>query len=382
MALEIQSGFGGAFNRNALSVFGAVVVAAAYSTSALGQTVGIPNALSSSISADCPPQRGYASIRQDDMVNHRPQPAAGAMQESKSVAILGGQRSKLEEMRDSQSAQQPYSQNEAPLSTARLAGLQAPQTNECVNEPANLKIVPTGADLTLPSNVVMGTMSLAIRHSPFDREWAAVNKTRTSRLTYRALSATGARNSGDRTAQVAAVNRWVNRNIAFGEDRDVYGRADYWAPAAETLRRGVGDCEDFAIAKMELLSVLGIARDKMRLVVARDLVRNADHAVLVVTLADGRTMMLDNMTDRLLDARLPNDYRPIMSFSQNAKWVHGYAVQPTQQVRMASAAPVLPVATLKLADVLTVTAEPEMPVLSIALLSVPLVLPNGLLSRA
>ncbi len=224
-------------------------------------------------------------------------------------------------------------------------------------------------------------MSIAIARTPLDRKWSVINAKRGGAKVARLLTATGARNSSNATEQVEAVNRWVNRQIEFGEDRDIYGRADYWATASETFQRGVGDCEDYAIAKMELLSALGIRRDKMRLVVARDLVRNADHAVLVVTLADG-AVMLDNMTDRLLDARLANDYRPIMSFSQNTKWVHGYAVQPAQPVRMASAAPVLQPAALRLADVLTVTAEPEMPVLSIALLSVPLVLPNGLLSRA
>ena len=128
---------------------------------------------------------------------------------------------------------------------------------------------------------------------------------------------------------------------------------------------------------MELLAALGIARDKMRLVVARDLVRNADHAVLVVTLADG-AVMLDNMTDKLLDARLPNDYRPIMSFSQNAKWVHGYAVQSAQPVRMAAITPVPQPAAIQIRDVLTVTVEPALPVASVALLSAPSALPTAL----
>jgi hypothetical protein len=99
-----------------------------------------------------------------------------------------------------------------------------------------------------------------------------------------------------------------------------------------------------------------------------------------VTLPD-RSVMLDNVTDRLLDARLPNDYRPIMSFSQNAKWVHGYAVQAARPVRMASAASLPQPAANKMADVLTVTAEPEFIGLSLALLSVPLVLPNELSAR-
>ena len=91
--------------------------------------------------------------------------------------------------------------------------------------------------------------------------------------------------------------------------------------------------------------------------------------------------MLDNMTDRLLDARLPNDYRPIMSFSQNTKWVHGYAANQARPVRMALASPVPQPAANRLTEVLTVTAEGEMPILSMALLSVPLVLPNGLSAR-
>ena len=220
-------------------------------------------------------------------------------------------------------------------------------------------------------------MSVSIKHTPFDSDWLAVKRKQSSPKIHRILAATGARQAGDQAAQVEAVNRWVNRKIEFGEDREIYGRADYWAPASETFRRGAGDCEDFAIAKMELLAALGIARDKMRLVVARDLARNADHAVLVVTLPGG-AVMLDNMTDQLLDARLPNDYRPIMSFSQNAKWVHGYAVQPAQVMRMASVNTRPIPAAIQLADVLTVTQEPELPLVALALLSAPLMPPSGL----
>lgn len=306
------------------------------------------------------------------------EPSAGRQPASKAEAILGGQMSQLERMR---LAQTSGGLAGTPPASDRSSVITHNAPHPC--EPgANDQVHPdTTTPIALPANAILGSISIAIARTPFDRKWSAINTNRGSAKVARILTTTGAGKSSNPTEQVEAINRWVNRQIEFGEDRDVYGRADYWATASETFQRGVGDCEDFAIAKMELLSALGIDRDKMRLVVARDLVRNADHAVLVVTLADG-AVMLDNMTDRLLDARLPNDYRPIMSFSQNAKWVHGYAVQPTQQVRMASAPSVLPLVTLELTDVLTVTAEPELPVLSIALLSVPLVLPNGLLSRA
>jgi predicted transglutaminase-like cysteine proteinase len=309
-------------------------------------------------------------IRLAEISLAKPEPAAGPALESKAAAILGGTRSKLEEMR---LAQAGVVTGLAAVQTRAITEVAA---DDCAEGAFAQPPALAPAAIAVPANAILGTLSVAIKHSPFDRDWAAVNGRGGAGKVQAALAASGARQSGDRTAQVEAVNRWVNRRIEFGEDRDVYGRADYWAPAAETLRRGVGDCEDFAIAKMELLSALGISRDNMRLVVARDLVRNADHAVLVVTLAD-RAVMLDNMTDRLLDARLPNDYRPIMSFSQNEKWVHGYAVQPARPVRMASAAQ--PVRELP--DVLTVTREPEMPALSMALLSAPLVLPTGLSAR-
>ncbi len=91
--------------------------------------------------------------------------------------------------------------------------------------------------------------------------------------------------------------------------------------------------------------------------------------------------MAKPQTDRPLDARLADNYRLIMSFSQNAKWVHVYAVQPTHSVTMASPSPILTPVARQRADMLTVTVESEMPAPSIAMLSVPLVLPTALLSR-
>jgi hypothetical protein len=59
----------------------------------------------------------------------------------------------------------------------------------------------------------------------------------------------------------------------------------------------------------------------MYLTIARDLVRHADHALLVVRHA-GRFYLLDDSTDELLDGNLANDYRPILSFGEG-KWLHG-----------------------------------------------------------
>jgi predicted transglutaminase-like cysteine proteinase len=344
----------------------------------LAQTADIsaaPNGLQASASQDCNDLLARRQIQMAVLQTSAMEPGAGPNSGAKAAAILGGAPSMLEQMRRAQAS--PFMPDRTDAK-ALLADLKEAPIGGCARSPEMLapsSIMP-GHDLPLPDSAILGTMSVAIKQTPFDRDWAAIKSSKHSRKLLLALAATGARRLSDQASQVGAVNRWVNQTIGFGEDRQIYGQADYWASAAETLRRGVGDCEDFAIAKMELLSALGISRDKMRLVVARDLVRNADHAVLVVTLAGG-AVMLDNVTDRLLDARRPNDYRPIMSFSQNAKWVHGYAVSPAPAVRMASAKPL----ARELPAVLTVTREPEMPTLSIALLSAPLVLPSALSAR-
>ena len=248
--------------------------------------------------------------------NIRVEPAAGPVSLKTASAILGGTMSKLEQMRSVQAS--------GPSIAAAVTPHKTIISSECSREGAIFAahgIIATA----VAKDAVLGAQSVVIARTAFDRDWAAVQRPNMSSI-QNAVAKSGARSAMDKRQKVHMVNRWINQNVAFGDDQIIYGRADYWAPASETLRRGVGDCEDFAIAKMDMLAALGVARADMRLIIARDLVRNADHAVLIVQL-DGGSVMLDNVTDRLLDGRAPNDYRPIMSFSQNAKWVHGYNVQ-------------------------------------------------------
>jgi hypothetical protein len=67
------------------------------------------------------------------------------------------------------------------------------------------------------------------------------------------------------TAKLKQVNDFFNRKIRFGEDSVIWGVPDYWATPLETLGRGEGDCEDFAIAKYMTLKLMGVPSAKMRL---------------------------------------------------------------------------------------------------------------------
>ncbi len=121
---------------------------------------------------------------------------------------------------------------------------------------------------------------------------------------------------------LSAVNAWTNTRVRDVEDAVQYGQADYWASARTTLTRGAGDCEDVAIAKLQILAAMGVNRSDLYLTITRDLIRNADHAVLIVKLG-GKFWLLDNSTDQVLDAAQSNNYRPIMSFSTTRSWLHG-----------------------------------------------------------
>lgn len=160
---------------------------------------------------------------------------------------------------------------------------------------------------------------LPVSTTAFDSDWQRVSHAGSGRALRGAVAAIG----GKGADRIASVNAWVNRKVAYTADAKLYGKADHWATAGETLARGKGDCEDYAIAKMAILAAMGVPRSSMYLTIARDLVRQDDHAVLIVK-HEGRSLLLDNATDTVIDGDAANDYRPILSFSADRRYLHGY----------------------------------------------------------
>lgn len=165
----------------------------------------------------------------------------------------------------------------------------------------------------------LASKRIRIARTNFDRDWKRVRSETISPGQFRRYLGTLPQSPTD---SLAAVNRWVNHHIAYEEDRDQYGVADFWAGARRTLKAGRGDCEDIALTKMQLLAAAGVPRDDMILTIARDLVRNADHAVLIVR-TDAGFRLLDNATDEVLDAAPSQDYRAILSLGNHFSWLHG-----------------------------------------------------------
>jgi predicted transglutaminase-like cysteine proteinase len=124
------------------------------------------------------------------------------------------------------------------------------------------------------------------------------------------------------TKKLAGVNRQINRLIQYKRDQAVYGQRDFWASPLETLSRGAGDCEDFAILKMSALLKAGIPASSMSLVVLQSRSKGAFHAVLSVSTSSG-AYILDNVTDTVSRDANISDYLPLYSLSTNRAWIHG-----------------------------------------------------------
>jgi predicted transglutaminase-like cysteine proteinase len=246
---------------------------------------------------------------------------AQAMGWSKSDAILGGAPSALQAIVAQQHGlEAPKAPTVQPASYPRAS---TPYLRPAIT-PAIYRDRPAVSPAVLSGRPdVFGSVALKVGNTRLDDRWHRVEQARID-----GPSGRYARSLGDRgkLERLEAVNWYVNRRVQFVEDREQWGRPDVWSSAAETLRRGRGDCEDYAIAKLQLLRRAGFSDRDLYLAIVKDLVSRQDHAVLVVRAA-GRMYVLDNGTDQVLDSEALRDYRPILTFASYGTWTHGYRVQ-------------------------------------------------------
>ncbi len=121
--------------------------------------------------------------------------------------------------------------------------------------------------------------------------------------------------------RITHINNVVNK-MRYVEDRDSYGKSDYWATPKETATRGVADCEDYAIAKYALLKAAGVPEHMMRVAIVKDMQKNIPHAVLIVYTANGQQDVLDNQSQFVKQATAISWYAPLYSINAQAWWRH------------------------------------------------------------
>lgn len=138
------------------------------------------------------------------------------------------------------------------------------------------------------------------------------------------LIAQGSRATDD--SRVRATNQFYNDAIAFVDDAEVWGVTDYWASPLEALGKGMGDCEDYSLAKYFSLVAMGMPVSKLRLVYVRALLDGPrspgqPHMVLAYYESPGaEPLILDNLVPDVRPASRRPDLVPVFSFNTEGMW--------------------------------------------------------------
>ena len=127
----------------------------------------------------------------------------------------------------------------------------------------------------------------------------------------------------DPVAKLRMVQQEISQSVHWSHDLDNMGVADFWANAGETLRRGSGDAEDIAIAKMQVLKAAGFDPKDLYISVGRHSSRGA-HILLLARTASGFFALDDR--DGMMPASQNTKFTPIMTLGQGMSWIHGRRV--------------------------------------------------------
>ena len=273
------------------------------------------------------PHRAFAWLAVSAAASLAASPApAQTFSWSKTDAILGGTPSALEAIIAEQQGLAPP--KAPPVQPASFSTYSGPPIVPAIY--LDRRGVSPGVTSGRPD--VFGSIALRVGNTRLDERWHTVEAAGVDGPAGRFARSLTQRG---KLGRLEAVNWYVNRRVTFMDDQQRWGRPDVWSTAAQTLRSGKGDCEDYAIAKLQMLRRAGFSDHDLYLVIVKDLVSRQDHAVLVVR-ADGRMLVLDNGTDRVLDSDDLHDYRPILTFASYGTWTHGYRVN-SAPINIASA---------------------------------------------
>lgn len=135
------------------------------------------------------------------------------------------------------------------------------------------------------------------------------------------------KHSGD-LEKLETVNRYFNHSIRWAEDPVLWQQDDYWASLLETLSKGAGDCEDFAIAKYVSLLLAGVQEKKLRLTYVR--MQRTPQAepeahMILAYYADpaDEPLILDNLDTEIKTASRRPDLTPVYAFNASQLWFRG-----------------------------------------------------------
>jgi predicted transglutaminase-like cysteine proteinase len=127
----------------------------------------------------------------------------------------------------------------------------------------------------------------------------------------------------DEVDKLKSMNNFFNHTIQYRSDVDNWGVVDVWTSPMESIARGAGDCEDYAIAKYFSLIALGVSPAKMRMVYVRAQSGGTIQAHMVLAYYPEPTaepLILDNLITELRPASRRPDLAPVFSFNAEGLW--------------------------------------------------------------
>lgn len=166
---------------------------------------------------------------------------------------------------------------------------------------------------------VFGTIALPLRATRFDDRWRRVLHSRADPGQLTSLLGTARR--APQVQQLSLVNASLNERIRYRHD--IHPSGDHWSTARETLDRSAGDCEDYVIAKLQTLRMLGVPERDLFMTIGHDGRAGAVHAVLVARVRD-QFFVLDNRVNELIPHQQYRGFYPIITFGSGSSWLHGY----------------------------------------------------------
>jgi predicted transglutaminase-like cysteine proteinase len=116
-------------------------------------------------------------------------------------------------------------------------------------------------------------------------------------------------------ARIELVNARINEAIHYVSDMAQHGVPDLWSAPLDSLTTGLGDCEDYAIAKYVALRDAGVTDSDLHLLLVHDNAVQMDHAVLAVR-NDGHWLILDNRWTRLAEDTELRQFAPLFALDE------------------------------------------------------------------
>lgn len=130
---------------------------------------------------------------------------------------------------------------------------------------------------------------------------------------------------GSELSTVLKVNAFWNAALKESSDTLIWNKKDYWATPQESLKKGYGDCEDFAFGKYFDLLAHGVSPSKLRLLYGKTgFFGTNGHIVLAYYDTQGQDpLILDNLTSSIKRLSDRSDFTMVYGFDKKALYING-----------------------------------------------------------